>query len=214
MKYKFVPSIIAKNQNEFEERFDKVKDISKFYQLDIMDGKFVKNKSLLFDFILPTDDKLLYEIHLMLEEKGLKIWLNQNIRKFSGNDIFIIQAETRNFEKYIRELKNEKLRVGLALNPDTSVEKIKNLIKEIDLVLIMTVNPGKYGAKLLPSTLKKVKEIRKLNHKIDIEVDGSVNEETVLDMKDAGANRFVLGSYLQDSGDVKESWKAIKKVAS
>ncbi len=210
MKPQFVPSIIAETQKEFEERFKKVEKVSKVFQLDVMDGKFVKNKSFMFDFQLNTRGifrKNNFEIHLMCENP--LEFITKNKMKFSKKDIFILQIESDGFKEGYDYLKKEKSKIGIGINPQTIVEKIKKFVNEVDLILIMTVNPGRYGAKFLPKTLDKVKEIRKFNSNIDIEIDGSVNEKTIFMMKKSGANKFVLGSYLQNSDDVRRGLREI-----
>ena len=200
MKKEVIPSLIAKNQKELNERFSKIKSQFKIFQLDIMDGKFVKNKSLMFNFKLPKG-KFKYEAHLMV--KNPKVWIIKNWKKA---DTIIFHIESTNDSKYlIKLIKSKKRKVGIAINPKTNVKKIIPFLNSIDMVLIMTVTPGKYGSKFLPNVLKKVKEIRKLKPKLNIEVDGGINNKTIARAKKAGANRFILGSYLQKSKNVKKA---------
>ena len=200
MKKEVIPSLIAKNQKELNERFSKIKSQFKIFQLDIMDGKFVKNKSLMFNFKLPKG-KFKYEAHLMV--KNPKVWIIKNWKKA---DTIIFHIESTNDSKYlIKLIKSKKRKVGIAINPKTNVKKIIPFLNSIDMVLIMTVIPGKYGSKFLPNVLKKVKEIRKLKPKLNIEVDGGINNKTIARAKKAGANRFILGSYLQKSKNVKKA---------
>jgi len=220
MKRAVVPSIIANSQAELEMRIKSVN--SKIYQLDVMDGKFVKNKSLMFDFKLPKSKK--YEAHLMI--KNPEVWIEKNWNK-TGIIIFHIES-TKNPDKVIGLIKNKKAlernskprsskmpnerKIGIAINPQTSIEKIKIHINEIDLVLVMTVNPGKYGSKFIPKTLEKVRQIRKLNPNIEIEVDGGINDKTIRKTLSAGANRFVSGSYIQNSENPKKSFEKLKRI--
>jgi ribulose-phosphate 3-epimerase len=179
---------------------------SKIYQLDVMDGKFVKNKSLMFDFKLPKSKK--YEAHLMI--KNPEVWIEKNWKKV--NTIIFHLESLKNPDKVIGLIKNKKMKVGIAINPQTSIEKIKIHINEIDLVLVMTVNPGKYGSKFIPKTLEKVRQIRKLNPNIEIEVDGGINDKTIRKTLSAGANRFVSGSYIQNSENPKKSFEKLKRI--
>jgi len=200
MKKEVIPSLIAKNQKELNERFSKIKSQFRIFQLDVMDGKFVKNKSLMFNFKLPKG-KFKYEAHLMV--KNPKVWIIKNWKKA---DTIIFHIESTNDSKYlIKLIKSKKRKVGIAINPKTNVKKIIPFLNSIDMVLIMTVIPGKYGSKFLPNVLKKVKEIRKLKPKLNIEVDGGINNKTIARAKKAGANRFILGSYLQKSKNVKKA---------
>lgn len=206
MKNKIIPSLIAKSQKELNKRFKKVKDISKNFQLDIMDGKFVKNKSLNFNFKIPKG-KNKYEAHLMI--KNPEKWISKNAKKVN---IIIFHVEsTKNPDKLISFIKSKRKKVGVAINPKTPLSKITRFLSRVELVLIMTVNPGKYGSKFLPETLKKVKQLRKLKPKLSIEVDGGINNKTISRTKVAGANRFVVGSYLQESKDVGKVYKKLHK---
>jgi ribulose-phosphate 3-epimerase len=200
MKKEVIPSLIAKNQKELNERFSKIKSQFRICQLDVMDGKFVKNKSLMFNFKLPKG-KFKYEAHLMV--KNPKVWIIKNWKK-ADTIIFHIES-TNDFKYLIKLIKSKKRKVGIAINPKTNVKKIIPFLNSIDMVLIMTVIPGKYGSKFLPNVLKKVKEIRKLKPKLNIEVDGGINNKTIARAKKAGANRFILGSYLQKSKNVKKA---------
>jgi len=203
MKKTVIPALIARNQKELDKRFDNVKKHFKTFQLDIMDGKFVKNKSLMFNFKLLKRKK--YEAHLMVNSP--EPWIRKNWKKVD-TIIFHIES-TKNPSDVIKLIKSKRKKVGIALNPRSSVKKLVPCLNSINMVLVMTVNPGKYGSKFLPITLKKVKEIRKLKPKLNIEVDGGISDNTILRVSKAGANSFVSGSYLQKSEDVKKAKKVL-----
>jgi len=207
MKKQIIPSLIATNQKELNKRFDKVKSHSRVFQMDIMDGKFVKNKSLTFNFKLPKGKK--YEAHLMV--KNPESWIKKNYQKA---DLIIFHIESLKSNSEVREtiklIKSKKKKVGIALNPMTKVKKIIPYLNSINMVLVMTVKPGIYGSKFLPNTLKKVKGIRKLKLKINIEVDGGISGKTISQARKAGATSFIVGSYLQKSKDVKKAIKFLK----
>ena len=204
MKKTIIPSIIANSQKELNERIKKVN--SKIYQLDIMDGKFVKSKSLWFDFKLPKGKK--YEAHLMIENP--RFWIEKNWKKAAS---IIFHAESfGNAEGIIKLIRSKKKKVGIALNPGTDLKRIKNQLKKIDLVLVMTVSPGKYGANFIPKALDKLKQIRKFKPNMEIEVDGGINEKTIKMASNFGANRFVVGSYLQKNTDPKKAFDKLKDV--
>jgi len=209
MKKVIVPSIIAKNQKELIKRINKIKKNSKVLQLDIMDGTFVKNKSFMFNFKLPKI-KGRYEAHLML--KNPELWIKKNWKKVS-TIIFHIEVckNKKDVDYLIKLIKDKKRKVGIALNPKTPINKIKPFLSKIDLTLIMSVYPGKYGSKFLPFTLKKVEHIRKLKEKLDIEVDGGINPKTIKDTVNSKANIFVSGSFLQKSKNSKEAVKKLEK---
>ena len=198
---KIIPSIIARNQKEFNEHLRKVK-FAKLIQLDVMDGKFVNNSSLDKNLELPRKN---YEAHLMIRKP--EEWIATNIC-FVKSVIFHIES-TQQASQIIKFVKASGRKVGIALNPETPVSKIKKYIKQIDKVLILTVHPGSYGAKFLPKTLNKIREIKKLNHKIIVEVDGGINDKTIVSAAQAGADEFVVGSFLQKSNNPKKSYRGL-----
>ncbi len=204
MKRVVIPSIIAKSQKELDERISKID--SNIYQLDFMDGKFVKNKSLMFEFKVPEGKE--YEAHLMISNP--KDWITKNWEKV--NTIIFHFESVRNPEGIIQLIKSRKIKVGLAINPKTSVDKIKPFLDKISMVLVMTVNPGRYGSKFLSKSLEKVKELRRLKPGLNIEVDGGINDKTIIRASKVGANIFVVGSYLQKSEDVKKTLKNLEEI--
>lgn len=207
MKKEIVASIIAKTQKELDSRIKKVKNHVSVIQLDIMDRTFLKNHSLDFEFLL-KDTKCRTEAHLMIKDP--EDWIEINAKNVN-TVIFHIET-TKNPKKAIKLIKKKRKRAGIAINPRTKVSSIKKYLKDIDQVLVMTVNPGRYGAKFLPGTLKKVKELRKIDKKLDIEVDGGITPKTINKAALAGANRFVSGSYLQKSKDIRKAIIRLKEV--
>ena len=100
----------------------------------------------------------------------------------------------------------------MAINPKTQVNKIVSHLKSVNIVLIMAVNPGKYGAKFLPNTLKKIKQLRKMKRNMVVSVDGGINPRTIRSASKAGANSFVSGSYLQKAGNPEKAIRDMKKL--
>lgn len=199
-----IPAIIAKSQEELEKSINRVKDYSSILQLDIMDGIFVPNHSLDFEFKLPqTSCK--YEAHLMVNEP--ETWTEKIWKKI---DTILIHIEScKDPLKFISQWKNKR-KLGLVLNPETPLERIEDYLDRVDQILIMTVNPGFYGSEFLPSTLKKVKELRKRKPELDIEVDGGITPETIGKAVEAGANLFVSGSYVMKSENIREALENLK----
>ena len=203
MKTQIIPTIISKNQREFDEILDKYSEYYKHYQIDIMDGKFVKNTS--NNFKLKLNKKYTYEAHLMVNNP--EEWIKKNYKDYK---IIIANYEKlKNPEDIIKFVKSKHKKIGFALNPETSIMHIMPYLKRLDRVLILTVHPGQYGAEFLKETLEKIKMLR-MNYKKNIEVDGHINPETLKQCKKAGANLFAVGSYLKDSEDIKDSIKRLR----
>jgi len=206
MKKMIVPAIIAKSQEEFENNINKVKDYVDLIQLDVMDGNFVPNNSINFDFELPKAD-CDFEAHLMISDP-IK-WTNKHHKKV---DTILVHFESMdNPSEVIKVVRSKNKKVGFVLNPETPVSVIEKYLDDLDQVLIMTVNPGFYGSPFLPEMLDKISELRKLKPNLDIEVDGGVTDKTISLVDKAGANMFVSGSYIVKSDNVKNAIENLKK---
>ncbi|UCC40540.1 MAG: ribulose-phosphate 3-epimerase [Candidatus Aminicenantes bacterium] len=198
MKEIMIPAVIAKTQEELDDILFKIKDSAQLLQLDIMDGKFVPNHSLDFDFRLPAG-KYKFEAHLMVQEP--EKWMEENWEKV---DVIIAHFEAVGSPtEIIESVKSRGKKIAFALNPETEVDQIRDYLNDIDQVLIMTVHPGFYGSKFLPETMGKIGMLRKLRPELDIEVDGGIKPDTIAQAYNAGANMFVSGSYLIRSDDIK-----------
>lgn len=198
-----IPVIIAKDFKELKEKIRVVEPHSKWVQLDIMDGKLVPNKT----WNNPAELKkiktpLKIEAHLMIEnpQKVVEKWLEVVQR-------VIVHWESRGVEK----LKFNK-KIGIALNPETPWQEIEKIIPDIDLVLLMTVNPGFGGQKFQPEVLAKIKSLRQAYPNIKIEVDGGINPETGKKCVEAGANILVSGSYIFTSKNPAQTIKKLKNI--
>jgi len=206
MKKNIVPAVIAKRQKELDEIFLKISGYAELVQLDVMDGNFVPNHSLNFDFHLPQG-KYRYEAHLMVEDPGR--WIES-----FGNRVDIIIAHFESVTtspKTIQTIKNLGKKAALALNPETKIEQIFDYLDAIDQVLIMTVHPGFYGSPFLPEVMGKIKKLRQMRPEMDIEVDGGIKPETIEMVDEAGANLFVSGSYLIKSENIQERLSILYK---
>ena len=210
MAKSIIPSIIAKNQQELNERFEKVKSASLIH-LDIMDGKFVKQQSLNFPFKLPKE-KRDYQAHLMVSHP--LPWIEKNHYK-ANTIIFHIEAYNKfsKIQETINLIKKNHKKVGIALNPLTPVKSIQHLAKQINLALIMTVHPGRYGSRFIPSALKKANKIKSFNHKIKIIIDGGINDKTLERAKRYG-DAFVVGSDIQTDQHPKHIMKQLSEIAN
>lgn len=207
MKAKIFPSIMAKSQQEMNQLFKHLSGAATALHLDVADGKCVPNTSLWFPFKLPL--KFKYNIHLMV--KNPLQWINQNSRL--KNIAFLIPQleELKDPKKYIHWAKSNHKKIAFALRPETRITKINPYLPELDGVLILTVQPGFYGAKFLPSSLKKIKQIKQINPRIKVIVDGGINPETIKKAAAAGADFFVSGTFTTKSANPKKQIKILMK---
>ena len=202
------PSLLAADFSKLKEEITQVEKLgAEYLHLDVMDGNFVPNISFGAPVIssLRKHSNLVFDVHLMVNEPD---YLIEDFAQFS--DIITVHAEaTKHLNRTIQLIKSFGKKVGVALNPSTSLDVIKYDLDNIDMVLIMTVNPGFGGQKFIPEMLQKIKDLRKINENIDIEVDGGINAETAKLVKEAGANVLVAGSYIF-SGNYKEKIESLK----
>ena len=198
MRQKILPSVMAKNQKELDLDLKKLKGVVKELHLDVVDGKFAKNKAMNFDFRLKNDFN--YNVHLMVNHpsKWIKKCLKKNIKT-----IIVHPEVIDGLGKFIYEIKQKKKKVGLALKPETKVKEIKDYLLDLDYVLVLTVHPGFYGAKFLSAPLKKI------NPKLKVIVDGGMNPKTIKKAVKAGADFFVSGSYVTKAENPKERIKGL-----
>lgn len=209
------PSILAIDYNNDEILQKALIDIEKaganMVHLDVMDGKFVKNKT--FDHKLVDKIKdmtsLLLDVHLMIENADAVI----DKYAEAGADIITVHFEAcKNIEETLKKIKAKNVVSGVAINPKTPALKLKDLLDTglVDVVTVMSVQPGACGQKFIPGSAEKVAEIRELNKKVFIEIDGGVNTKNASILRKLGANIIVSGSTIFSSKNIKRTIKQLK----
>ena len=210
-KIQISPSILSA---DFSQLGNEIKRLEQggadLIHVDVMDGHFVPNLTIGPPVIkaLKKNCLLKFDVHLMISP------VHKYIEAFSnaGADIITIHPEaTEDLAKSISKIKKLGKKAGVSLNPETKVDVIKRHLSHIDLVLIMSVNPGFGGQKFMPEVLSKIKELKKIQKEkkinFDIEIDGGINFKNSKLVKDAGANILVSGStvFKENSGDLKKN---------
>lgn len=202
---KIAPSILSA---DFARLGDEIKDVeaggADYIHVDVMDGHFVPNITigpLIVEAIRPVT-KLPLDVHLMIENP------DQYIDAFAkaGADYITVHVEaSRHLHRTIQLIKSTGVKAGVVINPATPVESLKHIIEDIDMVLLMSVNPGFGGQKFISSVLPKIRQVKEMadevNPDLEIEVDGGVNEETAKLCVEAGATVLVAGSAVFNKED-------------
>jgi len=186
-----------------------------WYHLDVMDGRFVPNISfgpMLIDFFRKATSKVC-DVHLMIEEPERYA----EAFKKSGADILTVHYEAcRHLHRNIQQIKGLDMQAGVAINPHTPVDVLKDILPDIDLVCIMSVNPGFGGQSFIPHTISKIKSLRSMidawGLPVKIEIDGGVTLENAKTILDAGADVLVAGNTVFKSKDPKETIARLKRM--
>ena len=198
-----LPAIIAGSQDELNSMLNLLFGKVEWVMLDFMDGRFVQSRALMFDVRLPKG--LLYEAHLMVKEP------RRSLEELHGKvEATIIHVESDRFAEALKMARKLGYEVSAAINPGTPTNTLEEHLDDLDRVLVMTVEPGRYGSPFVPATLETVKRLRSLASNLPIEVDGAMNPENAKKAREAGANIFASGSYLMKSHDFKDALKTLE----
>ena len=199
------PSILSADFSKLGEQINLLDEAgAQYVHIDVMDGMFVPSIS----FGLPVIKSIrsctdrIFDVHLMIEEPARYI----NEFAEAGADIITVHTEAcKHLDRTVEMIKEKELIAGVALNPSTPLSAIEYVLPKVDMVLIMTVNPGFGGQQFIPYTLQKIKDLKdmlkKTGNKADIEVDGGIKTDNVRQVLEAGANIIVAGSAVF-SGDI------------
>ncbi len=215
---KIAPSILSADFARLLEDVKKVENAGcEYLHIDVMDGHFVPNITLGPNVVksLRKDVKMVFDAHLMIENP------DNYIKDFvdAGCDIIVVHEEAcTHLHRTIQNIKSHKVKAGVALNPATPIENIKYVLKDLDMVLIMTVNPGFGGQSFIDSMVDKIKEVKSLIDEqglnVDIQVDGGIKPSNVDKVVKAGANVIVAGSAIFNSDDIEATVKEFRLNAS
>jgi len=215
-KIQISPSILSADFSQLGVEIKRLEEGgADMIHVDVMDGHFVPNLTIGPPVIkaLRKQCDLKFDVHLMISP------VHKYIESYAdaGADIITIHPEaTDNLEASILKIRKLNKKVGVSLNPESKIDLIRNFLDKIDLILIMSVNPGFGGQKFMPKVLEKIKELKKIQNEknldFDIEIDGGINFDNCKDAIDAGANILVSGTtiFKSNNGDIKKNINLLK----
>jgi ribulose-phosphate 3-epimerase len=208
-KIRIIPAILTDDPGALKVMADLTRTFASYVQFDIMDGGFVPSRSVPCEEIASLKIKLIWEAHLMVlhPEDCLEDFQQAGAQKI----VFHYEAAAVP-EEIVRKIHGLGMKAGLAINPETSITVINPLVKEVDSVLFLSVNPGFYGAKFIPEVLDKVAAFHKAFPEVDTGIDGGVKENNIVEIARSGVDFICVGSAIYNQPDPAESYHRLTRL--
>lgn len=206
-----VPAILTNDPDALKTMVNQAEGFTSYVQFDIMDGQFVPSRSITHQHLAALNVRLKWEVHLMANNPESYV---ADFEQAGAQKVVFHYEATSSPREVISQVKGLGLRVGLAVNPETSVSTIYPLVAEVDSVLFLTVNPGFYGSQFIPQVLDKVKELRSSAPTMEIGVDGGIKESNIAQVAQVGVDIIYVGSAIFLQPQPGESFRHLQKLAN
>lgn len=202
------PSILSADFGKLNEEIASVEPYVDMFHVDIMDGHFVPNITIGPPVVSCLKTSLPLDLHLMIEnpERYLETFV-----KAGATSITVHQETCPHLHRVIHQIKGLGIKAAVSINPATPLNMIAEVLDDVDMVLIMSVNPGFGGQKFIDSALHKIRELHQQKPRLDIQVDGGINDQTAKLCKEAGASILVAGSYIFQAPDRQKAIEALRQ---
>jgi ribulose-phosphate 3-epimerase len=209
-KVRAVPAILTSDPIELGKMVLQAESFTDYVQLDIMDGKFVPSESISCAQAAALHTRLRWEAHLMVLHPEACL---EEFRAAGAEKIVFHYEASPSPDSVIRKIKESGLGVGLAVNPETPVSAIAPLVKEVDSVLFLSVNPGFYGARFIPEVLDKIRAFRRAFLRVETGIDGGVKEKNIAEIAGTGVNNIYVGSAIFLQPDPTAAYRRLNLLA-
>ena len=207
MNIQIAPSILSADFGHLNQEIATIETCSDLLHVDVMDGHFVPNITIGPPVVKCLKTKLPLDCHLMIEHPEMFI---EEFVKAGAASITVHQEACTHLHRVIQQIKSFGVKAAVSINPGTPLKMIEEVLDDVDMILIMSVNPGFGGQKFISSALAKIEELRKQKPQLDIEIDGGINAETAKLCVKAGANILVAGSYIFGAKDRKAAIESLR----
>jgi ribulose-phosphate 3-epimerase len=209
-RVRIVPAILTDDPRTLEKLVRQAEGFADYAQFDIMDGEFVPSRSVSCAQVAALKPKIGWEAHLMVRRPEDCL---AYLKKAGARKIVIHYEAAADPGQVIRQIKALGMKAGLAVNPETPITAFAPLVKDIDSVLFLSVNPGFYGARFIPEVLDKIAAFRKTYPKMEIGIDGGVNESNIGQIASSGVNVIYIGSAVFLQPDPAAAYRRLKQLA-
>jgi ribulose-phosphate 3-epimerase len=204
---RIIPAILTDDPQVLKDMLQQSSTFTDYVQVDIMDGKFVPSRSITWQQISGISININWEAHLMVENPEEVL---EHFKEAGASKAIFHYEATPNPSQVISKARKMGLKVGIAVNPETQVERILPLTGELDSVLFLAVHPGFYGAKFIPEVLDKITELRKARPNLQIGIDGGIKESNVVQIAKSGVDEICVGSAIFMQPKPGESYRKLE----